>query len=96
MKITVTESIFRDSFYQQDRRENFSYDGLTALFNHLLQIEEETGEELELDVVALCCYYTEYDSSEALLEAYNNLSLDDIKNETTVIEFDGGFIIQNF
>lgn len=51
---------FCDSF-SEDRKDTFSYDGKRALFDYLEQYEEETGEPVELDIVALCCEYCEFD-----------------------------------
>ena len=31
------------------------------MFDHLQEYENDTGGELELDVIALCCDFTEYD-----------------------------------
>jgi len=59
MKVTVTERMFCDMFIDYDRKDNFSYEGLSLLFNYLEQLEEDTGNEMELDVIALCCDYSE-------------------------------------
>jgi hypothetical protein len=59
MKTTLTFSGFRDAFRAYERMDNFSYEGAKALFEYLEQYEEDTGEELELDVIALCCEYSE-------------------------------------
>lgn len=59
MKTTLTFCGFRDAFRAYERMDNFSYEGAQALFEYLEQYEEDTGEELELDVIALCCDYTE-------------------------------------
>ena len=59
MKQTVNFNDFRDAFRAFDRMENFSYEGMQALFDYLEQLEEDTGEEIELDVIALCCDYSE-------------------------------------
>lgn len=58
MKKTVTLSEFRADF-KEIRPENFSHEGLEVLFEHLESIEESTGEELEFDVVAICCDFSE-------------------------------------
>lgn len=58
MKQTITLSTFRSAF-EALRPDNFTYDGLGYLFEHLEQYEADTGEELELDVIALCCDYRE-------------------------------------
>ena len=59
MKTNVNLNDFRDAF-KSHNRENFSYAGLEALFDYLEEYEESTGEELELDVIALCCEYSEH------------------------------------
>ena len=91
MKETVTAYRFRDAFKQSDTyKNNFSYEGLHALFEYFEELEDDIGEEIELDVVAICCGYTEYDS----LEDFNAdcssddkvYMLDDIREETVVIE----------
>lgn len=58
MKTTVSLYDFRREF-EQCRPNNFSYEGLNALFDYLEDYEEQTGEEIELDVIALCCDYAE-------------------------------------
>lgn len=59
MKTKLTFCGFRDAFRAYERMDNFSYEGSKALFEYLEKYEEDTGEELELDVIALCCEYTE-------------------------------------
>lgn len=58
MKNTVDIYQFRNEF-QSIRPNNFSYEGLTVLFDYLEQYESDCGEELELDVIALCCDFSE-------------------------------------
>lgn len=72
MKTTLTFCGFRDAFRAYDRMEQFSYEGAKALFEYLEQYEEDTGEELELDVIALCCEYTE----ESAADIARNYSID--------------------
>lgn len=69
MKQTVNETMFRDAFRDADRKENFSYEGLGLLFEYLEEMEADTGEEIELDVIALCCDYSE-DSAEDIAANY--------------------------
>ena len=60
MKTSVFVSGFIDAFQRADRTpSNFSFQGLHVLYDHLIGIEEATGEEMELDVIALCCSYAE-------------------------------------
>lgn len=99
MKITVSFYDFERAF-RELRPDNFSYRGLRALFEYL-----DCGSEIELDVIALCCDYTEYSDIDEFLEDYGNLfaegeepTLEEIGEHTAVIEIEGteGFIIQNF
>ena len=55
---TVNFTDFHTAFNQL-RPDNFSYEGLRALFEHCEEYERDTGEPVELDVIALCCDVTE-------------------------------------
>jgi hypothetical protein len=50
---------FCDAFRARNRQDQFSYGAKRALFDYLEDLEEQTGERIELDVIALCCDYTE-------------------------------------
>ena len=71
MKQTITESQFIDAFRDCGRyggdNDNFTYEALQLLFEHFQEYEEDTGEEMELDPIAICC-----DFSEATLEEILN------------------------
>lgn len=97
MKQTVQFSDFYDAF-QRIRPNNFSYEGLQALFEYLEQYEEDTGEELELDVIALCCDFSEY-TAEEFQQEYGDDELDDnellewLQDQTIVIPVDYDTVI---
>jgi hypothetical protein len=97
MKMTIELSDFRTQFELYNRTENFSYDGLRALFEYLEDYEDCTGEEIELDVIALCCDYTEYESLESFQHDYGKEDypdLESIADATVLIEIDSDrFII---
>lgn len=57
MKQSITFSQFVDAFHAYDRYDSFGYDGLRLIFDYLEAYEEDTGEEVELDVIAICCDY---------------------------------------
>jgi len=82
------------------RNEQFSYNGKKALFEYLEALEEDLDEEIDLDVIALCCEYTEYESIKEYQEDYGDdyKNLDSIEQVTTVIRIEGkdSFIIQQF
>ena len=64
MKQTVNLYDFRNAF-RTIRPDNFSYAGLEVLFDFLEECENDTGEEYDLDVIALCCDFSEIDAKEA-------------------------------
>lgn len=70
MKRNVTEHEFVDAFDQANRSENFSRQGRRALYDAFIQYEEDMGEEIDFDVIAVCCYYTEYESIDEYNESY--------------------------
>jgi hypothetical protein len=69
MKETVNESRFIQAFNTL-RPEQFSRPALVALFDYLDQLEQDLGEEQELDVIAICCDWTEYKDAIEAAEAY--------------------------
>ena len=99
MKQSVNMYDFERAF-KNFERDNFSYDGLKALFEYLEDYEEDTGEEIELDVIALCCDYMEYDSLNEYNDDYGTKysEIDAIQDDTTLIKIDGlnSFIIQQY
>lgn len=59
MKQNITETMFHDAFHNMGRADQFSYEARSALFDYLEELEGDLGEEFELDVIALCCDYSE-------------------------------------
>ena len=98
MKQTVNFNGFCDTFRDMNRDNNFTYAGKRALFDYLEQYEEGTGDEIELDIIALCCEYTEYENLEELQENYTDIeSIEELEEYTTLIMIDADrFIIQNY
>ena len=72
MKKSIGFYEFCESFRNAGRNDNFSYEAKLALFDYLEEYEESTGEELELDVVAICCDFNEEDVDDII----NNYSID--------------------
>jgi hypothetical protein len=70
MKTTVSRYDFERAFVDADRKENFSYEALGLLFDYFEDYEEETGQEIELDVIAICCEYSE-DTIEDIISNYS-------------------------
>lgn len=68
---TVNEAYFHDAFRRMDRLENFTYQGRNLLFNYLDSLSEDIGEPIELDVIDICCEYSEMTADE-LVREYGN------------------------
>ncbi len=105
MKQSINKYQFINAFKQGDRKDQFSYNGLVSLFEYLEELEEDCNIEFELDVVALCCDYTEYKNLREFQGDYGDKykTFEDIEDETTVIYYDNShqhpdlpFIIQQF
>lgn len=111
MKQNVTFEGFVDAFRDMGRNTNFSYNGLRALYDYLEQLGDDIGEEIDLDVIALCCDYSEYESAldcikdcgynhepdkEQTEEEQEEAAREYLRDNTTLIEFETGIIIQEF
>ena len=60
MHITVDSFMFVEAFRRMGRENQFSREALEALFEYIENYEEDTESRVELDVVGLCCEFTEY------------------------------------
>jgi len=94
---------FLEEFERHGRKDQFSYNGKKALFDYLEQLSEDIGEAIELDVVALCCEFSEYKNLKEFNRDYSYSighdvdCVDEIYDYTTVIPVgDETFIIQDF
>jgi hypothetical protein len=99
MIATINKYEFRDAFNKMGRGEQFSYEGLEALFDYLQMLEDDIGKPIELDVIGLCCDYSEYANLKEFQDDCGDeyQSLEDIENRTTLIKIEDeeGFIVQN-
>ena len=88
MKQTINKFQFREAF-RSLRPDNFSYDGLGLLFDYFESLEDDIGEQIELDVIAICCDWAE-DTPEGIASNYSiDISgLEDASEiEYTVLEY---------
>jgi ABC-type proline/glycine betaine transport system substrate-binding protein len=84
----------------KDEYSSFSSAGASALYDYLLDFGESIGENIKFDVIAIRSEYTEYKTLDEILKEYSYhddiKTVDDLRNYTSVIEFDKGYIIQEF
>ena len=107
---SVNFTDFCNAFRAHERNDQFSYEGKRALFDFLESYEEETGERIELDVIAFCCDYTEQDA-ETIAQDYridisdadgdakriDDIVRDYLENHTMVLgQTQFGFVYANF
>jgi hypothetical protein len=99
MKTNVNFYEFRN-WFNQNRPNNFSADGLVALFDYFEQYEEDCGIELEFDPIAICCEYNEYENMAEFHKDYDKETYPDLEaiNDATqlITLIDGGLIILAF
>ena len=95
MKQTITLHTFRNAFYKMGRKEQFSYDGLKILFDYIEELEQDIGEEMELDVVALCCDYAESIIDDLIREYDIDMSDCDTDDEKAIKETVMEYMEQN-
>ena len=100
---TINEYEFEQAFKKMDK-DNYSYDGYRALYEFLDDVCSSDDKGFELDVIGICCDFTEYENlKEFQSEYYDDVAgdkfetIEEIEEETIVIKLDnGGFIIQVF
>ena len=98
MKTTVSFGDFVQAFKDMGRENQFSIDALNILFEHIEQIENDTGEECELDVVGICCEYAEATWQEIANDYLlhdKNLDGEEEENKVKVLDYlaDEGVLI---
>ena len=100
---TITEFDFVKSFDSVNRSSNFTIAGRKALF----EMFEELSPDMELDPIAVCCDFTEYESLEEWKQDYgyepydededDEDALDFLRDQTMVLQLaNGGIIIQAY
>lgn len=103
---TLNKSMFMDAFRIMNRQDNFSYDTLSLLFDYF----EEIDENMELDVIAVCCDYSEstvdelianydIDISESENKAEQHAKVSDYLNDHTILIGETGnesYVYANF
>lgn len=97
MIIQVTKNLFLDTF-KKVRPDEFTHKALLYIFEYLEEREKDTGEQIEVDVIGICCNIAEM-KNEEIKNSYNLPSSDSntiqrfLENKTEVIaELEGRFV----
>ena len=83
MKTTVHSWDFRQAFKQADHFDKYGYEALGMLFDYFEEMEEALGEEIELDVIGICCEW-DIDTEDEIRRRY------DIPEDEDLVEFLSG------
>ena len=110
MKTTVSEHDFCQAFVDCGRENQFSWEARKAIFEWLEEMDADCGTETELDPIAICCEFSEHDTALDCVEdcgygfepTSTDLDDEEIEDEameylmenTSVIVFNGGIVIQ--
>ena len=95
MYIEVTRSMFHDQFHAYGRIDNFSYEARNVLYDYYTEFEDDYGEKIELDVIEICCTWSQYTEDELMTEF--DMTPNDLRDETNVLDVsDGSYLVQAF
>ena len=109
MKVELSTLDARE-LLRTDVPDHWSWDGALALIEYLEELEASSGLSIEFDRIALRCEYCEYESALEAAQDYDFIPPEDeseedeieaaaiayLEDRTTVIQFEGGVIIQQF
>lgn len=94
----INEQEFINEFKIGTRKAQYSIEGLKALYKYFKNYEFAANEDVYLDVIAVCCEYTEYENIEACLKDYDLKTIDELRENTDIIKIEGTdrIIIKDF
>ena len=85
---TVSQYDFHRAFLCMNRAKQMGgAAGCDALFDYLDDIYDDNGETLELDVIGLCCEFSQYEDKDAMLSDYGVESVEELDALMTVITY---------
>lgn len=94
---TVNFSMFCDAFSRSDRNDNFTYEAKRIIFDYLDIMSDICGNNIELDVIAICCEYEELHYIDVISQYSNmiDVSAIDENDVQLLIEFVKEFLQDN-
>ena len=94
MYTNVTLMDFQEAF-RKIRPRDFSDDALISMYNYYVELEDERGQGIELDVIAMCGCWTEYFSLSDAYVDYEGVYGDYKDCEAWKENFEGHIIIND-
>ena len=91
MKYTMNDCNFRDMMNREESqyKDQFSYEGLGLLFEHLSNDEED----YEFNKINICLDWTEYKNIEEARKEYRVNVDSELEYNTIVLEHDSGIVV---
>lgn len=84
---------FRAAFEAAGRKDQFSLEALEAMYNYLEDYSQDSGEDVALDVIALCCDWSEM-SWRDIVDSYS-VHLSDADDESLSVDEVEEFLAEN-
>ena len=72
---TVNPSELYDIAHKMGRGSNYGYDGWRAIGDYLEELSNDTGEDIEIDIIAICCEYCFAGSADEFYNDYEKMDL---------------------
>jgi len=93
----TTPTHFSESFRLAGRGDQYTCEAFDVLYDYLTDLSESCDEPIIMDVIGLCCEWTEYETIQELAEAYGHeddlgLGLDMNDHGTVLVTQSGTFL----
>ena len=87
MKITLSNSEALEIAKKMDRLHQFGYEGWELLIEYMDELEDMQEEEIEFDVIAICCDFTRYENLKEFQDSYGEEyeTIEDIEEDAQVL-----------
>jgi len=83
---------FKQAFIDKDRYDQFSNNALECIFEYYEEVEENTAESIELDVIAICFDWSE-EPLQWVLDEYAVESFEELQEHTRAYMTDNNVIV---
>ena len=78
---TINASDLYNMACSMGRGHNFGYSGWLAIGDYLESLSNDTGENIEIDIIAICCEYSMAESADDAYMEFNHLHGVDLPEE---------------
>ena len=78
---TVDSSDLYHLACRMDRGDNFGYNGWRAIGDYLESLSNDTGEDIKIDIISICCEYSMAESADDAYMEFDHLHGVDLPEE---------------